>query len=209
MTVFLEKHTYAKFLQKVGLENVIPPEFICAFQRNPTFAFFYQEMSVVPTTADGTTHFQVQIPGYDSITIDVNSQEEMHSVIRNAVLNIQNLQLRIYFSWLQGCAIVAALFAVIAGAYETTKVLVAVNFALGFLGILLFNIGVDLTQISHHILVLIAFSIIGIVAYANHSRIGLYLSLISLCFLFVLIIGFIFMKNLRRNNHRISNDDAP
>lgn len=168
-------------------------------------------MAAVPNSTDGNTRIQFQIPGYDSITIDLNDtdQEEIQSVIRNAVLNIQNLQLRIYFSWLQGCAIVAAVFALIATAYETTKVLVAVNFALGFFGILLFNLGVDMTPISRHIMVLIVFSIMGIVAYANQSKIGLYLSLISLFLLFILIAGYVIIKNRRRQSSSVLNDDAP
>ena len=104
---------------------------------------------------------------------------EIHAVL-NSIESIQNLSLRIYLTWFQGLVIFAAIVALLSSAYETAKVLVAVNFALGFFGITIFSLGVDLTEINRQILILLGFATLGVVAGANGSILGLYLSGLSL-----------------------------
>lgn len=150
-----------------------------------------------------TTNNQLQqLPAYESIPLELNPNDhsEIEARIRNAYLNMPNLQLRIYFSWLQGAAIIGSIFALMFRAFQTTKVLIAINFLIGFLGIILFNIGVELAPISSHILILLVFFIMGLVAGANGSRFGFYMSATTMSILFLLLATFIIPKRTQRVN---------
>lgn len=109
------------------------------------------------------------------------------------VVIIQNIPLRVYMSLLQGMCIVGSILALFSQAYETAKCLIGVNFALGFLGIFLFRYKVDLTQIYTPIMSLIGFSVLGVVAGANGSNIGLYMALCSLIALIATVLIFVHM----------------
>lgn len=123
----------------------------------------------------------------------VHSEEDPPVEGENEVVIVQNIPLRVYMSLLQGMCIVASIIALFSTAYETAKVLIGVNFALGFLGIFLFRFNVDLSQIYTPIMTLLGFSVFGVVAGANGSHFGLYMALASLIALLATVLVFVHM----------------
>lgn len=112
---------------------------------------------------------------YSSIRIELSSNTIRD--INQLLSQRQNLALRTSLSSVQGASCLAAFIAFLWSAFETSKALIAVAFAVNFVSLILFSLRIDLMPIAPIIMPSIVFFILGIVAAANDSGFGLHLAL--------------------------------